>query len=323
MIDYHCPDCLGRLLKEETKLLCKKCGLSFEHGGNTTFFLSSERAAPLASLASAESHPETWGLTADRSCADWRFFIPFGKDVSILECGAGKGEISFLLARNAGEVHAVAFSKSAARVAAQRALDKGLKNVRFLAVEPGRRLPFSEESFDAVVADRVLNYPCLFSASAGVKKSASFLLSEAFRVLKKGGILYIGVENVFYGIPLVRKAASLFRQSKVVEDLNFLFNLKAAGIEKAGVKRLAFLGYKKLIESANFHSIRAFAPLPDPMRPKATLPLEIRTIQKYFFLNLIRQNNLTMKLASRLGALLVSAGLFPYAVPYYYFIAEK
>lgn len=332
MIEYRCPLCTEKLKSGDATLQCDLCKLEFDREGNTVFFRKALKPDPLASLCedvvsggwkkAVEAHPEIPGLAGKRNCADWRFFIPSGDDVSLLEYGSGKGELSLLLAGNAGILHTVSFSTSVARIVATRAQEAGLKNVYPLALERSQRLPFQDGTFDAFVADRVLNYPGLFTVSENINKAADFLLSEAYRVLKKAGTFYMGVGNPIFSFSPAKKAFGLFRRSELEEDTNFHFNLKAVP-GRVKEDALSFSGYKELLKSAGFRFARSFAPLPDPVKTKVTIPLESKAIQNYFFKNLIRQNTLAMKFASWFGMAAANTGILPYAVPYYYFLAEK
>jgi SAM-dependent methyltransferase len=333
-IPYRCPACLGELQQKEKSLFCAPCGSDFPVEGHAAIFFSTPPGAdPLAAL-SAEVSAIGWAKTVEahageswaqpgRNCADWRFFIPFGREAAVLEYGAGRGDVSLVLARNIAELHALSFSPSAARIIARRAVESGARNVFGAAVGVGERLPFPENAFDAFAADRILNFPALYAAADPVQRAAARLVREAHRVLKKGGMLFIGVGNPLFRLALLRNALDRLRKSEVEEDMNFRFNGRAAGLDEPGSGALSHSGYRRVLESAGFHAIRSFAPLPDPVRTKVTIPLESKAVQKYFFRNLIRQNTRTMRLASRLGVLAAGTGLFPHFVPYYYFLAEK
>ena len=330
---YRCPGCLSEMDESSTDLSCRECGSRYGKEKNVRIFsggpdnqaaLEIYREASSAGWSKAlASFSHRKEMSSPRSCADWRFYIPFGEDVRILEYGCGRGDITLLLSKNSGEVHSVTFSKSAAKIVEWRGKEEGFENIFPLVLEAGGKLPFKDESFDVFIADQVLNRPFLYGGEPGNGKARQAFLSEARRVLKKEGILFVGVVNALHRNALVGKIGSLFRKTEREEDGNFLFNVMIAPAGSPKGWYSSFSGYAELLGRAGFSGIRAFAPLPDQVKVKITLPLEGRGVQEYFFRNLVRRNSLSKRLFCSLGVLLLKTGLFPLTVPYYYFIAEK
>ncbi len=106
----------------------------------------------------------------------------------VLDFGPGDGWPSLLIAPLVKEVVGVEGSKRRVRVCEENARRLGVTNARFAFVEPGKPLPFSEGSFDAVVA----------ASSIEQTPDPRATLAELYRVLKPGGRLRMDAETLGY-----------------------------------------------------------------------------------------------------------------------------
>lgn len=89
-----------------------------------------------------------------------------------------------------------------------------LKNHRFVHHRLEEGVPFENESVDFIYSSHVLEH--LF------RDEAEGILRDAFRVLKKGGLIRIAVPDVEY-------AFRLFRQGAKEQALEYFFSLSRAG----------------------------------------------------------------------------------------------
>jgi ubiquinone/menaquinone biosynthesis C-methylase UbiE len=113
-----------------------------------------------------------------------KFSLP--KNATVLDIGASSGE--FLVAATERGLQAMGVEPSADGV--KSGLAKGLNMVQ----SPAEQLPFADETFDLVHSNHV------FEHLANPQQSAN----EAFRVLKKGGVIFIEVPNQFDNIQFFR-----------------------------------------------------------------------------------------------------------------------
>jgi ubiquinone/menaquinone biosynthesis C-methylase UbiE len=113
-----------------------------------------------------------------------KFTLP--KDATVLDIGASSGE--FLQAANELGWRATGVEPSEAGVKA--GIAKGLNMVQ----SPAESLPFDDATFDLVHSNHV------FEHLANPQLAAN----EAFRVLKKGGLIFIEVPNQFDNIQFFR-----------------------------------------------------------------------------------------------------------------------
>ena len=123
--------------------------------------------------------------TADQ---DASFFIPhLNHGMSLLDCGCGPGTITVGLAAvvSPGQVVGIDIEDSQIERAQAHAAQQGITNVRF---EVGNiyKLPFPDDSFDAVLAHAVLNY-----LSEPLRA-----LQEMYRVLRPGGIAGVRASDI-------------------------------------------------------------------------------------------------------------------------------
>jgi ubiquinone/menaquinone biosynthesis C-methylase UbiE len=128
--------------------------------------------------------------TAERHAG---FFIPHLRPgFKVLDCGCGPGTITLGLAQIVapGEVIGTEIEESQVELARQNAIKRKVSNVQFQTADL-YRLPFEDNSFDAVFISAVL----------GNLRKPGWGVAEAHRVLKPGGV--IGVKEFDHGGDLV------------------------------------------------------------------------------------------------------------------------
>ena len=244
----------------------------------------------------------------------WSFFIPTGSEVSLLELGSGTGELSCYLAQRAGRVETLCFSEEQRQEVAGRAHGSGLTNVRSHLYRPGSSLEFADGTFDALLVDRILNYHA--------ERAAEKFLAEAQRVLADDGVLYLGAENRLYHLLGLSSIYGFLRKSTARPDPELQANLRALGNDHSPFRRT--LGtYRQLLRSVGFKQVRAFAPLPDAVRPQVVVTLDGRESQRFLFRERIRRHSAKTATAAALGRVAVATGLLPRVVPLFYLVASK
>jgi ubiquinone/menaquinone biosynthesis C-methylase UbiE len=104
----------------------------------------------------------------------------------VLDFGPGDGWPSLLIAPMVDEVVGVEGSEKRVEVCTRNAGRMGIKNVRFVHVPPGERLPFEDNAFDGVAA----------ASSIEQTPDPKATLRELHRVLKPGGLLRAHYESL-------------------------------------------------------------------------------------------------------------------------------
>jgi len=105
------------------------------------------------------------------------------RNARILDVGCGDGLLECLLAKKMPATHITGIdsSKKAITLAAEKAREQNLSNVDFM-ISDAYKLPFSNETFDAVVSLDVIEH----------LDDTDAFLKELARVLKPGGTLHVG-----------------------------------------------------------------------------------------------------------------------------------
>ncbi|HSX40316.1 MAG TPA: class I SAM-dependent methyltransferase [Candidatus Saccharimonadales bacterium] len=120
--------------------------------------------------------------------------LPITSVMKVLDLGCGRGDISLFLAKKAGEVIGIDYSKDAIDLANEikSSADKGIKNnVKFLR-QDANALSFSENFFDAAICIDLFEH--LYPAELNK------VMKELKRVLKPNGLLFVhtGTNKLLY-----------------------------------------------------------------------------------------------------------------------------
>lgn len=134
--------------------------------------------------------------TLEENRADWRFPVMLDKRSAVLDIGAGMGRISIPLARVAGRVVAADLSFARLQYLKTRAELEGLSNIEPVLSDL-YDLPFGENTFDLVVMNGVLEWVGKTERFAHPRLAQLEALRRCKKLLKPGGVLYIGIENRF------------------------------------------------------------------------------------------------------------------------------
>ena len=135
----------------------------------------------------ATLHPRHWFKSPARKFEErdrdvLRLIEPAARD-RVLELGCARGDVTFLLARHAGEVIGVDAADEALAMAEAERKRRGLLNVRFVKADVADLAPIADASVDAVAAIDLVEHvddPTLRA-----------MLAECRRVLVPGGRLGI------------------------------------------------------------------------------------------------------------------------------------
>lgn len=199
----------------------------------------------------------------------------------VLDIGCNVGAISIPFAKKCKLICSGDLSKKPLRILSKKTKKEKLKNI-FISNFNAPELPFKDNLFNLVIINGVLEWtPCGVSGSP--RNIQLKVLKEVRRVLKKDGILYLGIENRYFigyflgkrdnhtnlrFVPfLPRVVANLY--SKIVsgkEYRNYLYGKQ---------------GYKKLLKEAGFDEINFYTPIPTYSFPETIVEInDINGIKK-------------------------------------------
>ncbi|MBU4511815.1 class I SAM-dependent methyltransferase [Patescibacteria group bacterium] len=144
----------------------------------------------------------------------------------VLDLGCGGGKHLFYLAKNGFEVYGVDLSKEAINTAKKQFRDHKLKG-KFIVGSFGKKFPYKNDFFDAVISIRALNQ--------GTDKDINKAVIELTRVLKPGGLVFITVQKAPSPRLALRKARHQVKtiNSLPVKMINSVSYVPLVGLEKA------------------------------------------------------------------------------------------
>lgn len=179
------------------------------------------------------------------------------KESVCLDCGSGLGVHTMNMASVAKEVHAFDLSSKRLRFLGHRADAEGLQNV-FLYHSGFAELPFSENSFDVIIMNGVVEWLGEIHAHENPREDQIAVLRQMYRYLKPGGRLYIGIEN--------RWAAAYLRgyDHNGLKWTNFLPRFLANSVTRVFKKKpyrtytYAASGYRALLRDSFFTKPASF-----------------------------------------------------------------
>jgi len=134
-----------------------------------------------------EIHMDPWHENVINNIRDFSVF----NDHEILEVGCGPGDFALFVSEFTKKTTGIDFSEAAIRIAKQKAAAQR-KKIHF-QVADATDLPFVDHSFDTI-----FSFECLEHVP-----DPDRMIRECYRVLRKGGRLYLTTENYSNGLILL------------------------------------------------------------------------------------------------------------------------
>jgi len=191
----------------------------------------------------------------------WKFLLPLSRDSKVLDLGCGWGVFSVDLAKSYRQIVAMDASFGRIKLLNLRKLQDGIQNLITICGGNMKYLPFPHAYFDLVVMNGVLEWVAT-SREGDPQRVQEDTLKETCKVLRPGGILYLGIENRFgyefllghrdphtglrWGNVMPRSVANLY--SKLVRGEEFREYTQS------------YWGLKRMFESAGFTKIEFYTP---------------------------------------------------------------
>lgn len=156
----------------------------------------------------------------------------------ILEVGCNLGQMTFPLAEKKYEVVGFDISKNAIEKASLRAKHYKVENVKFEVQDAEKYVGHPDKSFDVVLSFSAFRY----------FPNPDKALSEAYRVLKKNGVIVIDFPNKY--CPWFKILKKIFFVKPHIHDTLYSKEQIREMLEKAGFKNISFkiflFSYKEL-----------------------------------------------------------------------------
>lgn len=352
-ITFACPKCGAILPDSDTELECKSCNSSWPIVDEIPRFFNDEYywgeiPRSLMQQINNESlsgnwqtvvkdliettYPDIYKYVIDQGRADFSYLAEIDGDKVILDIGSGWGTISCLLAERAKSVLSIEGVRERIEFTKIRATQDGLNNL--IAVQASfLELPISENQFDLVVMNGVLEW---IGIASKVKKPDQLqldVLKKIHRSLRPGGAIYIGIENRFgYNYFLGARDHSDLPFTNLMPRwmANFVMNVKSKGSRRteiiAGEYRTytySYFGYKSILRKAGFDKTKIYLVFPDYNQPAYLVPSSSNAIFRYV-VDELYSGATVKKTAIKNGAKLLSYfGLHKYFSPCYAILAYK
>jgi len=290
-----CPACKVQLRSGDGDVVCPGCGQSWPVRDGIPNFVSSFpywgeipqetmtdvlrqgakswRDALLTSEDPLVKRASEMILNLDR--ANWSLLADLPSQSRVLDIGAGMGANSHSLALRYDHVVAVEPVTERVRFMSQRFEQEGIRNVRIIQTSLWD-LPFPDGSFDLIVMNGVLEWVAT-GRKGSPRRLQETALKAAARLLKPGGVLYVGIENrftagYFVGYPdphsgmpwvtvLPRLLANFYARRKGAPEgyRNYLYSAA---------------GYRSLLRKSGFAAVDCYLAIPSYNHPKFYVPLD-------------------------------------------------
>ena len=306
---FICPRCGGGEPRPDAGALrCPACGWSYEVrdgvaclGDEGPYYgeVPRERMKAIVEEARAKgwkralfdsfykSNNFLYRIAASETRADWLYLLDLDRRHKVLDVGSGWGTEAIPLARNSGLVAALDGTSERLEFVVVRAAQEGVSNVeavRGSILAP----PFAPGQFDLVVMNGVLEWVGAPEGAGDPLELQETALKNAFGLLKKGGRLYLGIENS-HGFKYLLGEPD---DHTGLSDITFLPRELANRAMRAAKGRdyrtytHSYEGYRALLQGAGFWDIEFHYPIGDYKIFTYLVPLEGRGPYGYYMDNL-------------------------------------
>ncbi len=300
MIDPVCPDCLSGLVEQDHTLICSGCDSHWNIGEDNIpdlarreFWwnqISREDTGKILAMAGRKgwqtalsdgllpvTDDYTYRYALLESRADWHFLLGLEPKAKVLDIGCGWGPVTIQLARHYAEVHGVDTNMLTLRFVDMRAKQEGLKNIVLARIDPleWSHLPYLDGSFDLVVLNGILEWVGAARYDSSPEAYQRRTMLEIRRILKPGGLAYVGIENRFaYSHFLGDRSHSGVRFADLLPrplaDMLCRIQGKDAGFR---TYLYSLKGYQKLFSDCGFVTRETLLAHPDYRFPDFLIPL--------------------------------------------------
>lgn len=235
-------------------------------------------------------------FTREENRADWRFFVPLNRDSVVLDAGAGLGRIAIPLSRVVKKVIACDTSIVRMKFLKKLAEAKGLNNIETIVTDIFNT-PFKKESFDLIIMNGLLEWVGKTDLYNDPREAQIACLKICKGLLKKGGFLYVGIENRF-ALAYLRgfDHGGLRFTSYMPRWLANKYTLFKSG-HRYDTYTYGVSGYRKIFNEAGFDSPNFCLVYPGYNLPRIIIPYDNLRLLKYTIASMMPGNTLTGKIA--------------------------
>lgn len=298
---YACPDCCEKLEQETSSYRCISCLKEYPiienipiFGDLNTYYGEVEQNTmadlirttvldgPEKAISNIIKDPFVVKYVLDESRALWTNLLPIDAHTRFIDVGCGWGTVSIPIAKIAGHVTAIDATMERVKFVEIRAQHSSLSNITPV-LGSATALPFPGESFDMIAFNGVLEWLGAINTKESPYKIQMQALREAYRVLKPGGLVYVGIENryslrYFLGQPddhsfirftslMPRGMAQAYYKMRTSQD--YFMHTHSLPV------------YRKMLNSAGFSKEKEYHPWPTYRNPIEFAELEIGSVLRH------------------------------------------
>jgi len=212
----------------------------------------------------SRDYPTIYHYVTNARRADWRIFLPFGKESTVLDLGSGWGTLACAIAPYCKKVIALEGVPERVEFIKTRSEQSDITNIIPIQAD-FLDLPFCTDTFDAVIANGVLEWVALGHLDTAPDMVQKDFLINIRRLMKQGGWLYVGIENRFgfnlllggqdhTGLPFTslvpRRMASLYMRLRSPKGY-------LTDVTQSEYRTYTYhaSGYRRLLQDAGYHQV--------------------------------------------------------------------
>lgn len=341
--EYVCTKCKTPLKIETNDSICNNCNKKYNvrneviNFSDESFYWNQLKSEEMDKLIldtknvgwrkAISNHPKISESLEDyisnESRGDWHLYVPLNKKSKVLDLGCGWGSAAIQISKWCGILYAADSTLETLYFVKERAIQENIRNISLLGINPldYPNFPFKENYFDLVILNGVLEWV----GSSNLSKNPLELQKEALKSLfnhtKKGGYIYIGIEN--------RYAPNHFTGGPVHGELPFASVLPRRVSEiytnlVRGESHRTYIHsakvYRELLIESGFKKINFLWPRPNYRTPNYIIPLENLNVLRYWSENIISNETLRQKFFKT-----ILSKFFPYhySAPSFGILAKK
>ena len=298
-----CPKCKGELVTIENKINCLSCGQSYtKHGPIPSFVndglywgeISKEIMQELLSASKIEGvyfalnkiirneYPDLYYYILDeKRVIPFITLLDLKNNCNAIDIGSGYGTVSLFLSKYFTKVYAVEPVKERAEFIQLISNERKRTNIEVIQASM-HQLPFTDNTFDLIVLNGVLEWAGLELIHTNPRTVQSFLLINLLKLLKPTGTLLIAIENrISYRYFLGELDHSGLKYTSLLPrplaNLAFHFFKKRRKhliYESNGYRTYtySYWGYKQLLRRSGFAEVMIFGCYPSYYDPEVLFP---------------------------------------------------
>jgi len=292
-ITFECPACHSGLQETAAEFACVGCQKKYPINEGIPVFISAqpyygeierERMRLLLQDAKARGYKAAvrdflndefvYTYVADEHRAKWMELLPLDRNSKVLDVGCGWGTNTIPISRTVQRAVAIDATYERVKFVDIRAVQTDAHNV-VPAVASAIELPFSSDQFDVVAFNGVLEWLGASDFTIDPQQCQMKALNQAFRVLKPGGKVYVGIENryslrYFLGDP---DDHSFIRFTSLMPRVlaNWYCKLRTGSRYFTYTHSLSI--YQRMLADAGFHDVKPYYPWPTYRNPEEIVPL--------------------------------------------------